>query len=403
MSETGTSHLGSLPLLDVFSPQYRSDPIGTIRALGPGHVAARSQRGVEWLTYEHSAALMRDERFPVGFEELLTVCGFKPEDPAYRFYAKNTAALEGDAHRRQRRLLAPLFSPSTIERSRTVVRKIVSDRLDEVSDREFDFAVQVAPHVPAGFFCFLIGAPMSDSAFVAASSDSILKAFRADPSYRDEIAGAVDRLILYINEHIRRKQTDLSDDVLSSLLQAERKGETTIEEITEILFTLLTASSDNTSASLSQAILAFSQHEDQWDRLRGDHGLLDRAVMECARLRPNVWSDPRYAREDAVFCGLEIPSGTWMFASVVAGNQDPAVFQSPADLNIARPQPKPILNFGSGRHACLGRAVALVEMEETLRVLCERFKRVDVVGDPVCDGYPHGEFVRSLPVRISPA
>jgi hypothetical protein len=39
----------------------------------------------------------------------------------------------------------------------------------------------VAPHVPSAFFCYLIGAPMSDSALVAACSDSMIKAFRADP------------------------------------------------------------------------------------------------------------------------------------------------------------------------------------------------------------------------------
>jgi cytochrome P450 len=171
----------SLPFLNVFSPEYTKDPLAAIRALGEGCAMARSPRGLECLSYDLSWELLRDERFPVGFEELLTMTGLAPEGAAYHFFARNTAALEGEEHRRQRRLLAPLFSPAAIERARRVARRIVEELLDGLKDNAFDFAVDVAPHVPSAFFCYLIGAPMSDRALVAACSDSMIKAFRADP------------------------------------------------------------------------------------------------------------------------------------------------------------------------------------------------------------------------------
>jgi cytochrome P450 len=171
----------SLPFLNVFSPEYTKDPLAAIRALGEGCAMARSPRGLECLSYDLSWELLRDERFPVGFEELLTMTGLAPESAAYHFFARNTAALEGEEHRRQRRLLAPLFSPAAIERARRVARRIVEELLDGLKDNAFDFAVDVAPHVPSAFFCYLIGAPMSDRALVAACSDSMIKAFRADP------------------------------------------------------------------------------------------------------------------------------------------------------------------------------------------------------------------------------
>ena len=52
------------------------------------------------------------------------------------------------------------------------------------------FAVAVAAHVPASFFCYLIGAPTADRGLVADCSDSLLKVFRANPAYRDEIETA---------------------------------------------------------------------------------------------------------------------------------------------------------------------------------------------------------------------
>jgi hypothetical protein len=95
----------SLPFLNVFSPEYAKNPLGAIAELGAGHVLARSPRGLECLSYDLSWELLRDERFPVGFEELLIMGGIAPESAAYHFFARNTAALEGEEHRRQRRCL----------------------------------------------------------------------------------------------------------------------------------------------------------------------------------------------------------------------------------------------------------------------------------------------------------
>src|ERR1700722_555910 len=391
----------SLPFLNVFSPEYTKDPLAAVAALGDGQPMARSPRGLECLSYDLSWELLRDERFPVGFEELLIMGGLAPESTAYHFFARNTAALEGEDHRRQRRLLAPLFSPAAIERARQVARRIVEDLLDGLDGNEFDFAADVAPHVPSAFFCYLIGAPMSDRAIVAACSDSMLKAFRADPAYRDEIESGTHTLIDYVRRHIERKRSDLGDDALSQLIEAEQRGATTTEEIVEILFTILAASTDNTNASLSHAVMAFAENPAQWDFLRNNPAAVADGVQECARMRPNNWSDPRIARADHEFAGVAVAKGTWIFASIIAGNHDPSVFEAPHEFRITRERPRPILNFGSGRHLCLGRPVALVELEETLRLLVERFARIEVTGKVVRDGQPHGDFVRKLPIRVT--
>jgi cytochrome P450 len=391
----------SLPFLNVFSPEYAKDPLAAIRALGADHVMARSLRGLECLSYDLSWDLLRDERFPVGFEELLTMTGLAQDGEAYHFFARNTAALEGEEHRRQRRLLAPLFSPAAIERARRVARQIAEELLDGVDGDEFDFARDVAPHVPSAFFCYLIGAPMSDRALVAACSDSMIKAFRADPAYRDEIETGTHTLVDYVRRHIERKRGDLGEDALSQLIEAEGRGETTVDEIVEILFTMLAASTDNTNASLSHSVMAFADNPDQWNLLRKNPGMIADAVQECARTRPNNWSDPRIAREDHEFAGVPLAKGTWLFASIIAGNHDASVFEAPHEFRITRERPRPILNFGSGRHLCLGRPVALVELEETLRLLVERFARIEVIGEVVHDGQPHGDFIRQLPIRVT--
>jgi len=229
----------------------------------------------------------------------------------------------------------------------------------------------------------------------------MIKAFRADPAFRDEIEHGTNALVDYVRQHIKRKRTNLGDDALSQLIEAEQRGETTTDEIVEILFTMLAASTDNTNASLSHAVMAFAENPEQWNFLRKNPTLVPDAVQECARMRPNNWSDPRIARQDAEFAGVPLPKGTWLFASIIAGNYDPAVFEAPYAFRIQRERPRPILNFGSGRHLCLGRPVALVELEEALRLLAERFSQIEVIGEVARDGQPHGDFIRRLPIRVT--
>jgi cytochrome P450 len=114
-----------------------------------------------------------------------------------------------------------------------------------------------------------------------------------------------------------------------------------------------------------------------------------------------MWSDPRFSREEYDFGGITVPAGTWLYALIIAANHDPSVFEAPNELRIDRKHSRPVFNFGFGRHACVGRPAALVELEETLRLLVERFSRIEVMGDVVRDGHPHGDYIRHLPVRMT--
>jgi len=399
--EATTLTYESLPFLNVFSPQYAADPIGTIRALGEGQVMARSPRGLECLTYDLSGDLLRDERFPADWVNMLNACGLTPEDEAYRRFAVNLNSLEGEAHRHQRRLLNPLFSTVALAPSHSVVRQIVAELLDRVNYNEFDFAAEIAPHVPSALFCHLIGASLEDRALIADCSTSLLKVFRVDPSCRDEIEAGARTLVRYILAHIERKRSNLGADGLSRLIEAEQRGETTTDEIVSMLFTLLTASTDNSSASLSQMVLAFAENPDQWDLLCAQPSLISNAVLESARVCPGMWSDPRFASEEHTFGGVTIPGGTWIFASIIGSNHDASVFETPDVLRIDRKHPRPIFNFGFGHHACIGRPAAIVELEETLSLLVERFSRIEVIGEVTRDGHPHGDYIRTLPVRMT--
>ena len=64
--------------------------------------------------------------------------------------------------------------------------------------------------------------------------------------------------------------------------------------------------------------------------------------------------------------------GQWVTLALVAANHDPAVFEDPARVDIAR-QPNAHVAFGGGMHSCVGAAVGRAEMQESILCLARRF------------------------------
>ncbi len=72
-------------------------------------------------------------------------------------------------------------------------------------------------------------------------------------------------------------------------------------------------------------------------------------------------------------------------------------------MNHPRPTPlaRPQLNFGIGRHFCLGAALARMELEALVSALLEEWGQVSLDGH-TAGPLERGPTVRPLPVLIQP-
>ena len=88
----------------------------------------------------------------------------------------------------------------------------------------------------------------------------------------------------------------------------------------------------------------------------------------------------RTAAEDTEIRGTSIAKGDKVVIWYTSANYDEDVFDDPFSFNISR-EPNPHVTFGTGRHVCLGAALARLEV----RVFFEEFlQRVGSfkVGEP---------------------
>jgi cytochrome P450 len=92
---------------------------------------------------------------------------------------------------------------------------------------------------------------------------------------------------------------------------------------------------------------------------------------------------------------VELAPGEMVQCMVGAANRDPEHFTDPDAFDLERPNARDHLSFATGKHFCLGAALARLEGEVGLRILFERLPGLRL--DPAQPSSPRGHEFRSPP------
>ncbi len=146
---------------------------------------------------------------------------------------------------------------------------------------------------------------------------------------------------------------------------------------------------------------ALLQDPDQLWALRDEPDLVVNAAEECI-----CWTSPvrhfmRYATEDSVVGGVEIPAGDRVLLSYPSANRDEDVFADPMTFDVRRTDADKLVSFGVGAHFCLGSQFARRELRTMLAKLSRELAHIEQAGEAT---YAHSHFVsgvKHLPVAYS--
>jgi cytochrome P450 len=148
-------------------------------------------------------------------------------------------------------------------------------------------------------------------------------------------------------------------------------------EIIYQIVQLIIGGTDTTRVAIVMQVALLLQHPEQWTAVVRDPGLVPAAVAEAMRFEPSVASISRLASQDIEVGGAVVPEGAFVTLSTMSAMRDEAVYGHPDVFDIGRierPRIHPI--FASGVHRCLGEALALAELEESLAVLTQRIPQL---------------------------
>lgn len=318
---------------------------------------------------------------------------------------------EGELHRRQRRLIQPLFHRQQIGRYADTMATY-TDRLTGPACWQDGAMVDIHQEMMRLTLAIVgkcifnqdieaeaseIGACMdiltrNFQRMLLPFSDWLMRLPTAENRRIRQAAATLDRIVLGLIQERRQAQAnpDQAEDLLSLLLAARDVegdgGGMDDRQVRDEALTLLLAGHETTANALTWTWYLLSQYPEVQTRLQAEvdrvlGGRLPTAddvaalaytrmvLAEAMRLYPPAWIMGREAREDVEIGGYRIPAGSTVLVSQWVIHRDPRYYPEPerfdpmrwtAEAQAGRPR-YAYFPFGGGSRICIGEHFAWLE------------------------------------------
>jgi cytochrome P450 len=313
--------------------------------------------------------------------------------------------IDGDFHRRSRRIMLPAFHHDRIAASLATMESEIDqavaplrpgDRLDLYRwGREL--ALRIAMRALFGLdpdrrAADLRPAHEFERALGYYGRDYWLQVLRGPRTPWAALVDARRRLdgLIFAEIERRRRTGERGEDLLSLLLDAEDEdgGRLSDKHVRDEVMTLLFAGHDTTTATVAFLFHELARRPDVGegiaaeldalgrppgyaDLMAGALPLLDRALDETLRLYPPAWIGPRRAAETFEFAGVTVPAGAPVNYSSYVSHRLPDVWEDPEAFRPERFTPErraalpkgAYVPFGGGSRQCLGMRFGQLEIK----------------------------------------
>jgi len=402
----------ALPVTPGRIADFAADPVVCMRRLWArhGHVAALqedAQRVYFIFGPEYNRQVLSDsQRFHSRFFALRG-----SRNSAQRRLSSGLLSMNGDDHKRHRRIAMEPFAKAAISGYHDTVARLSQDMLDAWTPGEVrDINIDMTEYMLRLTSSILFGLDVPELAhrvgvlterWVALNHEIGPLAFipNADLSQRyEELLHAADELEVAIKEMIRlRRGGQLGRDVLSLLIRAhEHEGGISDDHLIGHIALLFGAAHLTSAHTLTWTLFLLSQHphvmeelhqelepmtegrtptRDQLDQLP----VLDRVLKESMRVLPASSYSQRITAEPVTLGPFSLPPGAVIVFSQFITHHLPELYHHPESFLPDRwrtiaPSPYAYLPFGAGPRMCIGAALGMMQLKITLPTILGRFK-----------------------------
>ena len=329
----------------------------------------------------------------------------------------NMIALDGESHLELRRQHMPFFTPGYIRALKEKVEAKVEELLDELAEQapHCNLVDHFAAQLPLFTLAELLGVDQADRPKLVQWMTDLEMApyfgavrfglLEITPELMQAYNGWEDRVREFFDygmHEIRARQENPRDDLMSAIANAVVDGgkqpEMYLYGAWELIFV---AGNDTTRNSISGMMRLLTENPDQKAKLVGNMNLLPNGIQEAIRLISPVIHMKRTVTQDTEVGGQKLSEGEKVVMWYGAANRDPAVFEDPDRFDIERANADRNLAFGFGKHVCLGRQIALMQIDAAYRGLLARFPDMHMDGEWACAPNNFVHAITEMPVSFS--
>lgn len=308
-------------------------------------------------------------------------------------------------HRLLRQHVHKAFGTTMMNQARGYVRQYLREALDRMAaDGGGDFAVEIAPLLPAGLLAAMFGIGRDDALHLLRLTRTMI-GFR-DDEYAGDMADSMTLVAAQVEifdllaELLDRRRQAPGGDLVSMLIAARTNGRELSES--QILYNALNVAvggNETTPFTASAIVEALIQHPEEADRLYRQSVSLDTAVDEMFRWTSTNAYVCRTTTRDVTIRGVPIPAGETLTLWNASANRDAAQFPHADRLDLGR-TPNHHVAFGLANHRCIGMPAARMEITLLMAELAGRGLRFALSGqiDRLRSNFMLG--VKHLPVAV---
>ena len=286
-------------------------------------------------------------------------------------------------HTRVRQIVQRMFTPRAIRALEDRLRAralAIADGARRHSG-SFDFVTEVACELPLQAIAELIGVPQDDRSRIFDWSNKMIA--YDDPEYAitEEVGqeSATEILAYAMNMAADRKRCP-AKDLVTTLVAAEDQGSLRSDEFGFFVLMLAVAGNETTRNAITHGMHAFLTHPGQWELFKRERPAT--AAEEIVRWATPVVAFQRTATQDTELGGKQVRKGDRVGLFYSSANHDPEVFDDSDVFDITR-DPNPHLGFGGGGpHYCLGKSLAVLEIDLIFDAVADAMPGLALAGDP---------------------
>jgi cytochrome P450 len=396
-----------LPVVPILDPAMWADPLPFIaRArkehswLGrtdTGHILVHEYQAIKDLSY-------MDDKFRPSMMEISEFMGGKG-GAAAEFFDNTMLARQPPEHTRLRNSVAASFTPRNINRYRDLMRKVISDLLDEWAPKgAFDFAL-FAAFFPITVLFGLVGTSPEPIPRIRKWLETQGMIANLQREMLAELNDAISNLWQFVDGVVAERRENRKgdeEDVLNSLIAAKDSGQLSDQELSIMLIFLFGAGYDTSKNMLTFIMHEMLKHPDLWSRCAEDRPFCDKVVEETFRYH-SVSSLYRTATQDVVYRDILFPKGSQLFMPIQLSGRDPAAVADPDEFRPERPESGRHFAFGRGIHMCLGQHLARAQLQEGVHLIAQRVRNPRLAGEIAWRPFPGVWGIKTLPIAFEPA
>jgi cytochrome P450 len=280
-------------------------------------------------------------------------------------------------HRDLRNVMQRAFSPRVLGEVSARVHRRAEELVGRVTQTTgFDFAAEVAEHIPMGTICDLLSVPDADRPALLGWNKEALSSEEAEADPFTALA-ARNEILLYFTDLAARRRAYPGDDVVSMIATAVVGDRLLpLEDVALNCYSLILGGDESSRVTAICAVKAFADFPDQWRAVRDGTVSIGVAVEEILRWATPALHFARTATTDLDLAGRRIRAGEIVTLWNISANFDERAFASPQLFQVAR-QPNKHVSLGHGPHFCLGAYLGRAELHALLTALAGHVAHIE--------------------------